>query len=84
MMDKIYGMPFSADASVLIWNKNLFEKAGLDPEKAPTSWDEIRKDAEAVAALGRRDLRFLFFRQLRWLQHLHFHAAGLGFGWQPV
>ena len=49
---KIYGMPFSADASVLVWNKNLFKKAGLDPDKAPTTWAEIRKDAEAVGALG--------------------------------
>ena len=50
--DKIYGMPFSADASVLVWNKDLFKKAGLDPDKAPTTWAEIRADAEAVGALG--------------------------------
>ncbi len=57
---KIYGMPFSADASVLIWNKNLFEKAGLDPEKAPTTWEDIRKDAEAVAALGEETYGYYF------------------------
>ncbi|MDR3514819.1 MAG: sugar ABC transporter substrate-binding protein [Azospirillaceae bacterium] len=49
---KIYGMPFSADASVLLWNKDLFKKAGLDPEKGPTTWAEIRADAEKVRALG--------------------------------
>lgn len=49
---KIYGMPFSADASVLIWNKDLFKKAGLDPEKGPSNWAEIRSDAEKVRALG--------------------------------
>ena len=57
---KIYGMPFSADASVLVWNKNLFKKAGLDPDKAPTTWAEIRKDAEAVGALGDDTYGFYF------------------------
>jgi multiple sugar transport system substrate-binding protein len=49
---KIYGMPFSADGSVLLWNKDLFKKAGLDPEKGPSNWAEIRADAEKVRALG--------------------------------
>lgn len=57
---RIYGMPFSADASVLVWNKDLFKKAGLDPEKAPTTWAEIRKDAEAVGALGDDTYGFYF------------------------
>ncbi|PRX11384.1 UNVERIFIED_ORG: carbohydrate ABC transporter substrate-binding protein (CUT1 family) [Martelella mediterranea] len=57
---KIYGMPFSADASVLVWNKNLFEEAGLDPDKAPTNWAEVREDAEAVSALGDETYGFYF------------------------
>lgn len=56
----IYGLPFSADASVLLWNKNLFRKAGLDPDKAPTSWADIRKDAEAVSALGKDTYGYYF------------------------
>lgn len=58
--DKIYGVPFSADASVLIWNKDLFTKAGLDPEKAPTTWAEIHDDAAKVAALGGDTKGFYF------------------------
>lgn len=58
--DRIYGMPFSGDASVLLWNKNLFEQAGLDPEKAPASWAEIAADAEAVGALGDDTYGFYF------------------------
>jgi multiple sugar transport system substrate-binding protein len=50
--DRIYGLPFSADSSVLIWNKKLFKQAGLDPEKGPTNWAEIEADAEKVNALG--------------------------------
>jgi multiple sugar transport system substrate-binding protein len=49
---KIYGLPFSADSSVLIWNKKLFKDAGLDPEKGPTNWAEIEAAAEKINALG--------------------------------
>lgn len=41
---KIYMVPFSADVSVLFYNKNLFQKAGLDPEKAPETWEELEAD----------------------------------------
>ena len=58
--DKIYGLPFSADSSVLIWNKKLFKQAGLDPEKGPTNFAEIAADAEKVAALGGDTKGFYF------------------------
>lgn len=37
---KIYGAPMVYYPLALYYNKNLFEKAGLDPEKPPTNWDE--------------------------------------------
>lgn len=49
---KIYGLPFSADSSVLLWNKDLYTKAGLDPEKGPGNWAEIEAQAAAVRKLG--------------------------------
>ncbi|QCL98057.1 ABC transporter substrate-binding protein [Agrobacterium tumefaciens] len=58
--DRIFGMPFSADGSVLIWNKKLFKQAGLDPEKGPVTWAEIRADAEKVNALG-GDIKGFYF-----------------------
>lgn len=38
---KQYQLPFSADNSALIWNKDIFEKSGLDPNKPPTTWAEL-------------------------------------------
>ncbi|MFV0384071.1 ABC transporter substrate-binding protein [Paracoccus sp. (in: a-proteobacteria)] len=58
--DRIYALPFSAEASVLMWNKKLFAEAGLDPEKAPATWAEIRAAAEAVAAIGADTYGFYF------------------------
>lgn len=47
-----YAVPFAAEGSVLLYNKGLFKQAGLDPEKPPTTWDEIYQDAKAITALG--------------------------------
>lgn len=56
----IYGLPFSADSSVLIWNKDLFKKAGLDPDKGPATWAEIAADSAKVSALG-GDVKGFYF-----------------------
>lgn len=37
---KIYGLATFPGVNVLFWNKDLLRKAGLDPEKAPKTWDE--------------------------------------------
>ncbi|MFD1695801.1 ABC transporter substrate-binding protein [Roseibium aestuarii] len=38
---KTYGIPFQRSTPVLYWNKEAFKAAGLDPEVAPASWDEL-------------------------------------------
>lgn len=45
-------LPFVQDISVLVWNKDLYEKAGLDPEKGPQNLDEFVEHAQAIAALN--------------------------------
>jgi multiple sugar transport system substrate-binding protein len=50
--DRIYGVPLYADVSALFYNKDLFEKAGLDPNKPPTSLAELRDYADKITALG--------------------------------
>ena len=49
---KEYGVPYWADLSVLWYNKTLFQKAGLDPNKPPTTYAEILSDAQAINKLG--------------------------------
>jgi hypothetical protein len=71
---RMYGIPFVADDSLLFYNKVLFRKAGLDPEKPPASSGEI-----VVAA--RRYLRVLFFGPLPRLQYLHGCATNVGRPW---
>ena len=38
---KTYALPFAPDVSVLLYNKDHYEEAGLDPETPPTTWDEL-------------------------------------------
>jgi multiple sugar transport system substrate-binding protein len=50
--DHLYGVPLYADVSALFYNKDLFTRAGLDPNKPPTSLAELRADADKITALG--------------------------------
>ena len=50
--DRLYGVPLYADVSALFYNKDLFEQAGLDPAKPPTSLAELRANADKITALG--------------------------------
>jgi multiple sugar transport system substrate-binding protein len=46
--DRLYGVPLYADLSLILWNKALFEQAGLDPEVGPTNLQEIHDMAAAI------------------------------------
>ncbi|SIT44619.1 Extracellular solute-binding protein family 1 [Paraburkholderia ribeironis] len=50
--NKIYALPFSAESSVLLYNKNLFRKAGLNPDQPPKNWAQLEEDARKITALG--------------------------------
>ncbi len=41
---KTWGIPFQRSTIVMFWNKDAFKEAGLDPEKAPDTWDELVAD----------------------------------------
>ncbi|MBW9112525.1 sugar ABC transporter substrate-binding protein [Rhizobium cauense] len=58
--DRIYGLPLSVETSVFAWNKDLYKKAGLDPEKAPATWEEITANAEKIRKVGDDTYGFYF------------------------
>ncbi|QOV38798.1 extracellular solute-binding protein [Streptomyces ferrugineus] len=43
--DKVYGVPFTTDTLALVYNKDLFEKAGVE---APKTWDDLKKAAATI------------------------------------
>lgn len=46
---KLWAVPIAAYGQGLHYNRALFEKAGLDPDSPPTTWEEVRADAKAIA-----------------------------------
>ncbi len=53
--DSEYILPFVLDLSMLFWNKDLFEQAGLDPDVAPATLEEFADAAKAIQALNLPD-----------------------------
>jgi len=44
--------PFNSSTVVFYVNKDLYKKAGLDPEKAPKTWKEFQANADKLKAAG--------------------------------
>lgn len=49
---KVYGLPQGNYSMGLVYNRKLFQQAGLDPDSPPATWDDVRADAKKIAALG--------------------------------
>lgn len=49
---KMLSLPFNSSTAIVYWNKALFKKAGLDPEKPPQTWPETFAVAEKLRAAG--------------------------------
>jgi len=48
----LYGMPFNVSNPVLYYNKQAFQKAGLDPNKPPATLDEVRAASQKLVDTG--------------------------------
>ncbi len=46
---RIIGVPYAAYAQALHYNRDLFRQAGLNPNKPPTTWAQLRKYAKQIA-----------------------------------
>lgn len=57
-VEQLYGhqyyVPVGADVTAMIYNKQLFTEAGLDPEKPPVTWAEFLAAAEQIDNLPDR------------------------------
>lgn len=49
---RLISMPFNSSTAVLYYNEDAFQKAGLDPNKPPRTWDEVAADAAKLKASG--------------------------------
>jgi ABC-type glycerol-3-phosphate transport system substrate-binding protein len=49
---KMYAMPVNSGVQALIYNKDVYQKAGLDPEKPPTTLNQLLETAGKISAGG--------------------------------
>lgn len=58
-MPGVYAFPWYLNTGPMFYNKALFEKAGLDPEKPPTTYDQLFEDAVSMAKKSGRKIAML-------------------------
>lgn len=51
---EMVSFPFNSSTTVFYYNKDMFAKAGLDPEKPPVTWPEVLAAAAKLKANGER------------------------------
>jgi len=59
--DKKYVLPFVLDLSVIFYNKKLYQEAGLDPDKGPTTLAEFKEHALAIQKLKKPGVYGTYF-----------------------
>jgi len=50
--NEMYALPIYSDTLALYYNKDLFQKAGID--KAPATWDELKNDVKKLTVLDKK------------------------------
>tara|TARA_R110002020_G_scaffold304705_1_gene520474 strand:- start:2033 stop:3331 length:1299 start_codon:yes stop_codon:yes gene_type:complete len=48
----ILSLPFNSSTPIMYYNKDVFEKAGLDPEVAPKTWAEVEEFSKKIVSSG--------------------------------
>lgn len=64
---KTWGLPFNCSTPIMYYNKDLFRKAGLDPEKFPTTWAELYSSAKKISALGKDTYGYILSYGSGWI-----------------
>jgi len=75
---KLYALPWDTDVRVLYYNKKLFKKAGLDPDKPPVTIDELDEYAEKLTIIKNGRIEQLGF--VPWFQQGWHYTWGWAFG----
>src|ERR1035437_10652829 len=52
----IWAVPYTAYGMSLTYNRTMFTQAGLDPNKPPTTWDEVRSEEHTSELQSRQYL----------------------------
>lgn len=73
---KLNSMPFNTSNPIMYYNKDMFKAAGLDPEKPPTTYEEVTKAAKALSKDGKSGSSFAIYG---WFMEQFFANQGVEF-----
>ncbi|MGM0447319.1 MAG: extracellular solute-binding protein [Methanobacteriota archaeon] len=71
----LHSMPFNASTPVLYYDRAAFERAGLDPDDPPETFDEVRRCAERLVETGATETG-ITFATYSWFVEQWFAEAG--------
>lgn len=66
-------MPFNSSTPILYYNKNVFEKAGLDPNQPPKTWEDVEAYSKKIMESGAAKCGFTT-GWISWVQLENFSA----------
>ena len=66
-------MPFNSSTPILYYNKDVFKKAGLDPETAPKTWEDVEAYSRKIMESGAAKCGFTT-GWISWVQLENFSA----------
>lgn len=49
---RMMSMPFNSSTAIMFYNKDMFRRAGLNPDQAPGTWAELREATRRLRAAG--------------------------------
>jgi sn-glycerol 3-phosphate transport system substrate-binding protein len=76
----LLSMPFNVSTAVMFYNKDIFQKAGLDPNKPPKTWPEVVSAAKKIRSTNAAACGFTT-TWLAWImleQHSSRHNVPIG------
>ena len=69
---KTYALPYSMTTFKLIINKDMFDAAGITPDKYPKTWDEVRGTATQLTNASEGRYGFITGLQSAWIMRTYF------------
>ena len=70
----ILSMPFNSSTPIMYYNKDVFKKAGLDPEKAPRTYPELAEFGKKIVESGAATCGFTVSYAATWVGLENFSA----------
>ena len=74
---QFFGLPWVFSTPTLFYNADLFRQAGLDPDRPPTTWDEVKQQGLQIVRQSGKPAIYIACLELDWCaQGLIFSNGG--------